>query len=338
MEQHALGRIDPEAGEQLGVAQRELDHLAQSLDGVAHTAHVVVIDDGAGIARFFELGAQLDLGILVDVDDALGAGRYDREADLGQRIGRCVEHAAHIGRQVLHRLLASGGDEVAGHDGLAEEIALQRLRRALQAHLAGSGREDHAGGRPRFGSHDLDVLARADLGIAALEAVEADDVEGLILVIGGHGNRHRVALAGDLDGIAFGDAQRLECRTRHAGDTLAAFLLAGSGDLEPHRLVFHGSRCIGIGHLGSLPSVNSYPVAPQMGSPCKVAMSERCKGSGEKPSAGKKKARLEVQPGLESLGRGCLKGRPTYAFRTYFVQVRKAHGLLRETQHRGANI
>ncbi|MXO52131.1 hypothetical protein GRI42_12530 [Erythrobacter gaetbuli] len=66
-------------------------------------------------------------------------------------------------------------------------------------------------------------------------------------------------------------------------------------------------------------------------------MSERLKGSGEKPRAGKKKARLEIQPGLESLGRGCLKGRPTYAYRTHFVQVRKAHGLLHEAQHMEPN-
>ena len=50
VEQHALGRIDAEALEQLGMAQRQLDHLAQRVDRVAHAAEVVIGDVGAALA------------------------------------------------------------------------------------------------------------------------------------------------------------------------------------------------------------------------------------------------------------------------------------------------
>ena len=50
MQQHALGRIDAEALEQFGVAQRQLDHLAQRVDRVAHPAEVVIGDVGAALA------------------------------------------------------------------------------------------------------------------------------------------------------------------------------------------------------------------------------------------------------------------------------------------------
>ena len=232
MQQHALGRIDAQAGEQFGIAQRQFDHLAQLLDGILHPADIVVIDYRAGIARGFEFGAQFDLGILVDMDDALGRGRNNAEADLGQRISRGIEHAAHFGRHVLHRLLPGGGDQIARNQRFAEEIALQRLRRALQAHFALRRGEDDARRGARLAYCDLYMLTRTDLGIAALEPVEPHHVEALVLVIGGHGDRRGGALAGYLDDIAFGNTKRLEGRARHARDALPAFILARRCNLQ----------------------------------------------------------------------------------------------------------
>ena len=82
VEQHPLGRIDAQPLEQFGIAQRQLDHFAQLADGVAHAAEIVIGDVGAAAARFLEFVAQLDFGILVDVDDALGHGRDHRQPDL----------------------------------------------------------------------------------------------------------------------------------------------------------------------------------------------------------------------------------------------------------------
>ena len=64
------------------------------------------------------------------------------------------------------------------------------------------------------------MLARACLGIAALQAVEPHNFERFVFWIGGHGKRCRNPFALDLDDIAFGDAKRLKCRARHAGYAL----------------------------------------------------------------------------------------------------------------------
>ncbi len=255
VEQHSLGRIDPQAGEQFGIAQRQLDHLAQLLDGVADPADVVVVHHRAAIARLLEFRAQLDLGVLVDADDALGRGRHHRQANLGERVCRCVEHPAHFGRHVLDGLLAGGGDHVARDQRFAEEIALQRLGRPLQPHLALCGREHHAGGGARFGAADGNVFARAGLGVAALQPVEPDDFERLVFLVRLDRDRGGGALAGDLDHVAFGDTERLERAARHAGDALAAFFLPRGRDLQPDGLVVCRALRVLVGH-GTGPSLS----------------------------------------------------------------------------------
>ncbi len=95
------------------------------------------------------------------------------------------------------------------------------------------------------------MLARANFGIAALQAIQPNDFQRLILVIGGHGDGSGGALAFDGHDIAFGNAQRLERGARHADDALSAFLLPGGGDLQPDggRIVFRRRICgFGIGH------------------------------------------------------------------------------------------
>src|SRR4028118_848832 len=88
------------------------------------------------------------------------------------------------GAAALGRLLAGGGGEVAGGERLHSEAALQRLSRAVEPEILLGGREDDALGRLRLDLAEGDEIARADLGIGALEAVEADDVQHLVLRIG----------------------------------------------------------------------------------------------------------------------------------------------------------
>ena len=212
------------------------------------------------LARFLELGAQFDLGVLVDMDDALGTGGHHAEPDLGERIGRGIEHPAHFGGHVLDGLLPGRGDEIARDERLAEEIALERLRRTLQAHLALRGREYDTRGRARFGNRDIHMLARASFRIAALKPVEPDDVDGLVFVIGRHRDRRGRALAGDFHHIAFGDAQRLKGRSRHAGDTLPAFLLPCRCDLQSRCFLF--CRRVGFCHQAPVPRISSISFCP----------------------------------------------------------------------------
>tara|TARA_Y100001968_G_C19316744_1_gene697118 strand:- start:511 stop:699 length:189 start_codon:yes stop_codon:yes gene_type:complete len=61
-------------------------------------------------------------------------------------------------------------------------------------------------------------------------------------------------------------------------------------------------------------------------------MSEQSYGVRPGTEATKKKARLENQPGLKSLGRGCLKGTRRYVGKAVIVQVRKEQGFLKKTQ------
>ncbi|MCA0979148.1 hypothetical protein LCM19_12300 [Qipengyuania flava] len=61
-------------------------------------------------------------------------------------------------------------------------------------------------------------------------------------------------------------------------------------------------------------------------------MSEKGYGVRTEREADKKKARLANQPGLKSLGRGCLKGKRRYAVAPVFVQVRKEQVFLKKTQ------
>jgi hypothetical protein len=126
---------------------------------------------------------------------------------------------------------AVGGDQIAGHQRAAEEIALQGLGRPLEPHLALGGGEHHAGGGARLARRNLHMLARAGLGIAALEPVETHHVECVILGVSRHCDRGGGALADDLDHVALGDAELLEGGARHARDALTGFLLPGGRDL-----------------------------------------------------------------------------------------------------------
>ncbi len=231
VEQDALGRFDTEADEQFGIAQRQLDHLAQGPDGLLHPADIIIVHHRAAVARVLELGAQFDFGVLVDMDDALGAGRGNGEADLGQGIGGRAQQLAHVGGHVLHRLLPGGGDQIARHQRTAEEVAFQGLRRPLQPHFALGGSEHHAGSRARFAAHDLDMLTRSALRIAALQTVEPHHIQRVVLRIGCHCDRGGGALAADFDHIALGNPELLERRTRHPRDPGSRFFLARWGNL-----------------------------------------------------------------------------------------------------------
>ncbi len=75
VEQYPLGRLDPEALEDLRVSERELDHLAHELQFAAETTDILVMDIGHfGFALFGFVGLflQLDLGVVGDDDHALG--------------------------------------------------------------------------------------------------------------------------------------------------------------------------------------------------------------------------------------------------------------------------
>ena len=215
MEQHALWRVHAQPLEQFGIAQRQFDHLAQLVDRFGHAADIVIGDVGApGFARFLIFGAQFHFGLGVDMDDALGRGGHDDQADFLQRIGRRGQHLAQLGRHVggRHLLLPGGRDDIAGGKRPLEENTFQRFGIALQPQVILCGCEHDPLGRAGFDLADLDEVARTHAGIGALKPVEAQHVEPFILLIGAHHPRGRIALADDLDDVAFAQEQlRHDC-------------------------------------------------------------------------------------------------------------------------------
>ncbi len=249
VEQHALGRLDAEPLEQFGIAQRQLDHLADLVDRVAQSAEIVIGDVGA--ARLLGLlifGAQLDLGGLVDMDDALGRRRDDDETHLLQRISGAVEHLAQLRRQILlrHALLARRRDDIARGHRLHLEAALERAARSLEPQILLRGREHDALRRLALDLAHLDIVARADARIGALEPVEAQDIEPLVLGIGQHRARRRRALADDLDDVALEHAERLHRAAGQAREAVAAVVGSRIGDLQLGRACIGGQ--VEIGH------------------------------------------------------------------------------------------
>ncbi len=197
--------------------------------------------------RYPELFAQLNLGIFVDVDDPLGHGRDHGQAYLRERKGRSIEHPRDFGRHVADLLLTGGGNDIARHQRTPEEIALQRLTRPLQPHFALRGSKDHALRGLALRLADLDVIARADFGVGALQPVEPDHIEPFVFGIGGLDPRGGGAFAFDLDHIAFGYAQRRHRRTRQPRKAVAAFFLPRCGDLQFDCLF------LDFGHAGCVP-------------------------------------------------------------------------------------
>jgi hypothetical protein len=259
VKQDAARRIDAEPLENLGIAQRQLDQLAELVDRGAHAAEIVIGDVGAArLLRLGIFGAQLDLAIGVDMDDALGRRGDDDEPDLLQcECGR-GQHLAQLRRDVpaRHLLLAVGGDDVAGGDRFHPEAALQGMGGAVQAQILLRRGEDDPLGGLGFGLADLDEIARADLGIGALQAVEADDLQPLVLRIGADRPGRRGPLPGQLDDVALAEAQLGHQSARQPGDAAAAVLGTHGGDLEaPHPAFFVGHRHISGGrapHIGTL--------------------------------------------------------------------------------------
>ena len=258
VEQHALGRIDAEALEQLGMAQRQLDHLAQRVDGVLHAAEVVIGDVGAALALglLAIFGQQFDHRIVVDVDDPARRRRHHRQAHFLQREGGGVEQLADmLGHVGIDALVAGGGDGVALGERAALEAALERLGRALQADIVRGGGEHDPRRGLRLGLAHFDEIARSDPGIGALEAVEADDVEPFVVAIGADRARRGRALADDLDHVALGQAHLGHQLDRQARDPAPAVGRGQVGDLHPahHRL--------GIRHLSPL---SRCPACPRL--------------------------------------------------------------------------
>jgi hypothetical protein len=191
VEQDTLRRLDPEALEQLRVAHRELDHLADLLEFALEAADVLVGDVGdalgartrVGVADLFgRLLADLDLGRVVDHDRSVGAGGGDLQRD---RLPLSA-HEAEPQREL---------DGLARGDGLAVQLAPdQRLDVAADADLLGQG-DRHALGGADVRGLDLRAVVDTDAGLLAQTAVDPDDTGVRVLWVAGPDPRDSGAVA-----------------------------------------------------------------------------------------------------------------------------------------------
>ena len=148
VEQHALGRIDAEALEQLGMAERQLDHLAQRVDRVAHAAEVVIGDVGAALRRRLAVYSGSSSTAVLASMWTMPLGVVDTTTSRSS----CSANAGALsicrmwsGMSALIALVPGGRDGVAFDQRPAGEGALQRIGRALQPDVGLRRGKDDAG-------------------------------------------------------------------------------------------------------------------------------------------------------------------------------------------------
>ena len=133
--------------------------------------------------------------------------------------------------------------------GRPAKVRLSASAEPCSRTLGCAGREDDAGRRLRFGLAHLDEIARADPGVGALQAVEADDVDAFVLAIGADRARRGRALADDLDDVAFGEAELVHQLVGQPGEAAAAVGGRQARDLDPARC--HAVDRVGFRHVCS---------------------------------------------------------------------------------------
>src|SRR5919109_2920461 len=195
--------------------QRQLDHLAHLAQRVTEPAEVIVRHRrGALFFLLDELRQQLDLRLLRDLHDPARNGGDHAQPDLLQPERRLLEEHAeqvvgHAARLHLVALINRRRDDVAGDERPLEQGAAEHFARSDQAQVLLGGRELDPPRRLWLGlSHD-DMIADADAGVAALETIEPDHVQPLVLRVRREGQRGSRPLARDLDYIALPQSEML---------------------------------------------------------------------------------------------------------------------------------
>ena len=133
--------------------------------------------------------------------------------------------------------------------GRPAKVRFKRIGRALQPDVGLGRREDDPGRGLGRGLADLDIVARPDSGVGALQSVEADDVDPGVLAIGADRAGGGGALADDLDHVAFGKAEGLHQRVRKAREAAAAVRRRQARHLHLARR--RAVDRVGLGHFGS---------------------------------------------------------------------------------------
>ena len=225
VEQHALGRIDAEPLEQLGMAQRQLDHFAQRVDRVAHAAEIVVGDVGAALAVACAVySGSSSTAVLASMwTMPLGAVETTTSrSSCSANAGALSSCRMLSGMSALMRWWPVVATVSPSTSGRPAKVRFSASAEPCSRTFGCAGANTTRVAGFEFGLAHFDEIARADAGIGALEAVEANDVDALVFAIGADGARGGRALADDLDHVAFVEAQLVHQLVGQAGEAAAA--------------------------------------------------------------------------------------------------------------------
>ena len=178
------GRIDAEPLEQLGMAQGSSTISRRRVDRVAHAAEIVVGDVGAALAVAAPYIAEA-AGPLSFRRCGRCPGELPRRrrAQLLQREAAPQELTDVVGHVGVDPLVPGGRDGVALDQRTPGERGLQRIGRNPGAGRSAAPAQRRSWSPLGLRPCGLDEIARAGAGVGALEAVETDDVDVLVLAV-----------------------------------------------------------------------------------------------------------------------------------------------------------
>ena len=196
VQQHALGRVNAQALEQLGVAQRQLDDLPDAVELGFEAADVLI--GHRGLTGFRDLG----------LADHQGGGGVDQHRPPGG--------------QGFHLEIGGAAAEQGGPDAvpLEHRQAVQQAADVLEIPFGGSdgdGGQDHLFPGAAGDLAYADEVVDAGAGVFPADAVQLDAGAAALILVGGHDLADRGPLAGDLDDVADGHLKFFQVFRPHAG-------------------------------------------------------------------------------------------------------------------------
>jgi hypothetical protein len=167
-----------------------------------------------------------------------GGSPAARTPSAGRRCEELLGERARVfgAARSLGALVGGGGYRVALRERAAEEGAAQGVAGAHQAQVLLRGGQRHAAGGLHFGAAHLHVVADADAAVGALEAVQPNQVQPVVLGVRGKGDGGGDLRPHDLDDLALLEAQRLEGALPQPRRPLGHVLALRPGHLQPHAL------------------------------------------------------------------------------------------------------
>ena len=167
-----------------------------------------------------------------------------------RRIEKLADMVRHVG---IDPLVPGGRDRVPFDQRPASERALQRFGRALETDIGLSRSKDDSGRRLGLALAHLDEISGADAGIGALQTIEPDDVDILVLAIGADRPRRGRPLADDFDHVAFGQPKLVHQLVRQSREAAPTVGRRQARHLDLAR--YHAIDRVGFGHHFSCPAL-----------------------------------------------------------------------------------